>query len=109
MPQLMTVTDSAAEHIKGLMSEQNFTILRVGVTSAGCSGLGYMLEPAAEPAPTDMVIEDKGVKLVVDIKSQLYLAGMELDYVVDKFEQGFVFKNPNETGRCGCGKSFSTN
>jgi iron-sulfur cluster assembly accessory protein len=109
MTQLMTLTDSAAEQIKSLMSEQNFNILRIGVTSAGCSGLGYMMEPAAEPAATDTLIEDKGVKLVVDMKSQLYLAGMELDYIVGQFEQGFVFKNPNETGRCGCGKSFSTN
>lgn len=109
MAQFMTLTDSAAEHIKSLMASKNFEILRVGVTSSGCSGMGYMMEPAEKAEPTDMVIEDKGVKLVIDVKSQLYLAGIELDYVTGQFEQGFVFSNPNETGRCGCGKSFSTN
>lgn len=110
MTQLMTLTDSAATHIKGLMAQapegEKFEGLRVGVVAAGCSGLSYSLEYANEPTPMDIVIEDKGVKLFVDAKAQLYIAGMEMDYFEDKFESGFVFNNPNATGGCGCGKSF---
>lgn len=110
MTQLMTLTESAAQHIKGLMSEapegEKFAGLRVGVQAAGCSGLSYSLEYAKEASPMDVVIEDKGVKLFIDAKAQLYIAGMEMDYFENKFESGFVFNNPNATGHCGCGKSF---
>lgn len=112
MTQLMTLTESAAQHIKGLMDSapegEKFSGLRVGVTASGCSGMSYSLEYAAEPSPMDVVIEDKGVKIYIDPKAQLYIAGMEMDYFEDKFESGFTFNNPNATGHCGCGKSFST-
>lgn len=112
MTQLMTLTESAATHIKGLMNEapedQKFVGLRVGVTATGCSGLSYSLEYAMEQNPMDVVIEEKGVKLFIDPKAQLYIAGMEMDYFENQFESGFVFNNPNATGHCGCGKSFKT-
>ncbi len=108
--QLMTLTDSAANHIKGLMANapagEEFTGLRVGVTASGCSGLSYSLEYAKEAQPMDVLVEDKGVKVYVDPKAQMYIAGMEMDYFEDKFESGFTFNNPNATGHCGCGKSF---
>lgn len=110
MTQLMTLTDSAANHIKDLMSNapeaEKFSGLRVGVSATGCSGLSYSLEYAKEKGAMDLVIEDKGVKLFIDPKAQLYIAGMEMDYYEDKFESGFTFNNPNATGHCGCGKSF---
>jgi len=110
MTQLMTLTESAATHIKSLMDQapegEKFSGLRVGVTATGCSGLSYSLEYAKEHAAMDVVIEDKGVKLFIDPKAQLYIAGMEMDYYEDKFESGFTFNNPNATGHCGCGKSF---
>ena len=110
MAQLLTLTDNAAQHIQGLINEapegEKFAGLRVGVTATGCSGLSYSLEYAKEAAPADLVIEDKGVKLFIDPKAQLYIAGMEMDYFENKFESGFVFNNPNATGHCGCGKSF---
>lgn len=104
--QLMTVTEAAAEQIKSLMTEQNFSTLRIGVTATGCSGLSYVMEPAEAQDASDVIIEDKGVKLVVDMKSQLYMAGMELDWYETQFESGFVFNNPMSKGSCGCGKSF---
>ena len=110
MTQLMTLTETAAEHIKGLMAQapegETFEGLRVGVTASGCSGLSYSLEYAKEASPMDLMIEDKGVKLFIDPQAQLYIAGMEMDYFEDKFESGFIFNNPNATGHCGCGKSF---
>lgn len=110
MSQLMTLTDTAAEHIKGLMTaapaEEQFSGIRVGVTPSGCSGMSYSLEYAKEAEPMDIVIEDKGVKIFVDAKAQLYIAGMEMDYFRNNFEEGFIFNNPNATGHCGCGKSF---
>jgi iron-sulfur cluster assembly protein len=110
MTQLMTLTESAANHIKTLMTEapsgEKFAGLRVGVTATGCSGLSYSLEYAKEQSPQDVVIEEKGVKLFVDPRAQLYIAGMEMDYYEDKFESGFTFNNPNAKGHCGCGKSF---
>jgi iron-sulfur cluster assembly protein len=113
MTQLMTVTETAAQHIKGLMADApedaKFAGIRIGVTASGCSGMSYSMEYAAEAAPTDVLVEDKGIKIFVDPRAQLYLVGMELDYQETQFDSGFVFNNPNATGHCGCGKSFSTN
>lgn len=110
MTNLITLTDSAAHHIKGLMDSapegEKFVGLRVGVTASGCSGLSYSLEYAKEQNPMDVVVEDKGVKVFVDARAQMYLAGLEMDYYENKFESGFTFNNPNATGHCGCGKSF---
>ena len=110
MTQLLTLTENAAEHIKGLMAsapaDEKFAGIRVGVTASGCSGMSYSLEYAKEASPMDILVEDKGVKIFVDAKAQLYIAGMEMDYFKNNFEEGFVFNNPNASGHCGCGKSF---
>jgi iron-sulfur cluster assembly protein len=110
---IMTVTGSAAAQIKKLMAEapegEKFIGIRIGVTATGCSGLSYSLEYAAEANPMDILVEDKGVKIFIEPKAQLYIAGMEMDYFENSFESGFVFNNPNATGHCGCGKSFTTN
>ena len=80
--------------------------VRVGVKSGGCAGMSYMMEYANEAKKNEEVIEDKGVKVFIDANAVMYLLGTEMDYKTDKFSSQFVFKNPNETERCGCGESF---
>lgn len=110
--QMITLTQNAADHIRSLIDQapegQPVLGLRIGVQSGGCSGMSYFMEYAAEKNPMEEVIEDKGVKVFVDPKAMMYLIGTEMDYNQSDFEAGFTFKNPNETGRCGCGKSFKT-
>lgn len=108
--QMISLTDSAAAQIKSLMAQapegQNVSGLRIGVRAGGCSGMSYFMEYASDKEAGEDVIEDKGVKIFVDPSAMLYLIGTEMDYLEGEFESGFVFKNPNEKGRCGCGKSF---
>ena len=106
--QLITLTDAAAERVKDLIdrSEKPVLGLRVGVNSRGCSGLSYVVEYAEEQKRFEDVVEDKGVKIFIDPTAVMFLIGSEMDYVEDKFHTGFVFNNPNEKGRCGCGESF---
>jgi iron-sulfur cluster assembly protein len=110
--QVLTVTDSAAAQIKSLIAQapegQPVIGLRIGVQAGGCSGMSYFMEYASEQNPMEEVVEDKGVKIFVDQRALLYLIGTEMDYADGQFESGFTFRNPNETGRCGCGKSFKT-
>ena len=108
MKQAITLSNSAATRIKEIMSkdEKNSLGVRVGVKSGGCAGMSYIMEYAKEINPNDEVIEDKGVKVFVDPGAIMYLLGTEMDYKTDKFSSQFVFKNPNETERCGCGESF---
>ncbi len=108
MKQVITLSDNAANRIKEIMSkaEKDLVGLRVGVKSGGCAGMSYMMEYAKEVKPNDEVIEDKGVKLFVDPGAIMYLLGTEMDYKKDQFSSSFIFKNPNETERCGCGESF---
>lgn len=107
---LLTLTDSAADQIKSMLKEapedQKVQGLRIGVQAGGCSGMSYFMEYATEQQPMEEVIDQKGVKIFVDPRAMMYLVGTEMDYRETQFESGFVFKNPNETGRCGCGKSF---
>ena len=85
----------------------NSTIgVRVGVKSGGCAGMSYVMEYAKEAKKNEEIIEDKGVKVFIDPNAIMYLLGTEMDYKTDKFSSQFVFKNPNETERCGCGESF---
>ena len=104
----ITVTDAAAARIKHLLSEQGEGKLglRVGVRDAGCSGMAYTIEFAEAANAGDQVIDDKGVTVVVDAEAAIFLVGAEMDYVEEKLHSGFVFNNPNEIGRCGCGESF---
>ncbi|MCE9508200.1 MAG: iron-sulfur cluster assembly accessory protein [Alphaproteobacteria bacterium] len=108
--QMITLTSSAAEQVKALIAQapegQPVLGLRIGVQSGGCSGMSYFMEYAVDKNPMEEVVEDKGVKIFVDPKAMLYLIGTEMDYNDGEFESGFTFRNPNETGRCGCGKSF---
>ena len=106
--QVIKLSDNAAERIKLIMSEaENSAIgVRVGVKSGGCAGMSYVMEYAKEIKPNEEIIEDKGVKVFIDPKAIMYLLGTEMDYKQEKFSSQFVFKNPNETERCGCGESF---
>ena len=107
-PQLMSITEAAAERVRDLIAKRGKPTLgvRIGVRTKGCSGLSYTLEYADEKAPADEVVKAHGVKLLVDPKASLFLIGTEMDYEVEKLKSGFVFRNPNEKGRCGCGESF---
>ena len=105
---LITLTDAAAERVKNLIakSEEPVLGLRVGVNTRGCSGMSYVVEYATEQRKLEDVVEDKGAKIFIDPTAVMFLLGSEMDYVEDKFQSGFVFTNPNEKGRCGCGESF---
>ena len=106
--QVIKLSDNAANRIKEIMSKaDNNTIgVRIGVKSGGCAGMSYMMEYAKEAKKNEEVIEDKGVKVFIDANAVMYLLGTEMDYKTDKFSSQFVFKNPNETERFGCGESF---
>ena len=106
--QVIKLSDNAASRIKKIMSNaENSAIgVRVGVKSGGCAGMSYVMEYAKEAKKNEEVIEDKGVKVFIDSNAIMYLLGTEMDYKSDKFSSQFVFKNPNETERCGCGESF---
>ena len=106
--QIIKLSDNAANRIKEIMSKaDNSTIgVRVGVKSGGCAGMSYVMEYAKEAKKNEEIIEDKGIKVFIDANAIMYLLGTEMDYKTDKFSSQFVFKNPNETERCGCGESF---
>jgi iron-sulfur cluster assembly protein len=106
-PQLMRLTEAAADRIKELMaaSERPIAGLRVGVRNGGCAGMAYTMEYAETANPTDEVVEDKGVRILIDPKAILFLLGTEMDYKIDKLSSQFVFNNPNQTSACGCGES----
>ena len=108
MTQIIKLSDNAANRIKQIMSSaDNATIgVRVGVQSGGCAGMSYVMEYAKEVKANEEIIEDKGVKVLIDPNAVMYLLGTEMDYKEEKFSSQFVFKNPNETERCGCGESF---
>ena len=106
--QVIKLSDNAANRIKEIMSKAESSAIgvRVGVKSGGCAGMSYIMEYAKEAKKNEEVIEDKGVKVFIDYNAIMYLLGTEMDYKTDKFSSQFVFKNPNETERCGCGESF---
>ena len=110
MKQVITLSDNAANRIKEIISNDKTKSVgvRVGVKSGGCAGMSYIMEYAKEINPTDEIIEDKGVKVFIDPSAIMYLLGTEMDYKKEQFSSTFVFKNPNETERCGCGESFKT-
>ena len=107
--QVIKLSDNAANRIKEIMSKAENTAIgvRIGVKSGGCAGMSYVMEYAKEAKKNEEVIEDKGVKVFIDSNAIMYLLGTEMDYKTDKFSSQFVFKNPNETERCGCGESFN--
>ena len=108
MTQVIKLSENAAKRIKEIMSKADNTTIgvRVGVQSGGCAGMSYIMEYAKEIKPSEEIIEDKGVKVLIDPNAIMYLLGTEMDYKKEEFSSSFVFNNPNETERCGCGESF---
>ncbi len=106
--QALTLTEAAAARVRKLMEGADSTALglRIGVKTKGCSGLSYSIDYAQAKGKFDEVIEDKGVTVLIDPSAVMFIIGSEMDYVEDKLQSGFVFRNPNEKGRCGCGESF---
>jgi len=103
----MRLTEAAAERIKAVMAkaERPIVAVRVGVKNGGCAGMAYTMEYAEKINPLDEVIEERGVRILIDPKAVLFLLGTEMDYKVDKLATQFVFNNPNQTAACGCGES----
>jgi len=106
---IVSLTEAAAKRAHEILSAPGKAgaVLRVGLKNAGCAGMSYTLEFAESIGPYDEVIEDKGIKIVVDPKALMFLFGTEMDFETNKLGAGFVFKNPNQTGACGCGESVS--
>ena len=107
LPPLMSLTDAAADRLRTLYSKgQQGKLLRISVNTKGCSGLAYAMSWVDAAGPGDEVVNDKGVTVLVDRKASLFLIGTVMDYEVQALSSGFMFTNPNEKGRCGCGESF---
>jgi iron-sulfur cluster assembly protein len=106
-PQVMRLTDAAAMRIKDVMARADRPVagVRVGVKNGGCAGQEYTMEYAGAIEPSDEVVEDKGVKILIDPKAVLFLLGTEMDYKTGKLSAQFIFNNPNQTSACGCGES----
>src|SRR5579863_9837977 len=106
-PQVMRLTDAAADRIKTVMgkAERLIAAVRIGVKNGGCAGMSYTMEYAEAINPLDEVIEEKGVRILIDPKAVMFLLGTEMDYRIDKLSAQFVFNNPNQTAACGCGES----
>lgn len=104
----ITLTDAAAERVKAMLAKRGKPSagIRIGVRTKGCSGMSYTLEYADEKSQFDEVVEQKGVVMLIDPKAAMFVFGTEMDWVEEKLQAGFVFRNPNEKGRCGCGESF---
>ena len=107
--KVMTLTEAAAARVQEIIaaSEKPIAGLRVGVKNGGCAGMSYTMEFAEQTAPHDEIIEDKGVRVLIDPKAVLFLLGTRMDFKTDRLSSGFVFINPNETSACGCGESVA--
>jgi iron-sulfur cluster assembly protein len=108
-PQVMRLTEAAADRIRALSAASGRDVegVRIGVKNGGCAGMEYTMSYAETRGPHDEVIEDKGVKLLIDPTAVMFLLGTEMDYRADRMRSGFVFNNPNQTSACGCGESVS--
>jgi iron-sulfur cluster assembly protein len=106
-PQVIRLTEAAADRIKYVMANAAAPVVgvRVGVKNGGCAGMAYTMEYADKVGPADEVVEEKGVRVLIDPKAILFLIGTEMDYKADKLSAQFVFNNPNQTSACGCGES----
>ena len=107
--KVMSLTDAAAARVREIISASATPLegLRVGVKNGGCAGMSYTMEMAAAAAPFDEIVEDKGVKVLIDPKAILFLLGTQMDFQATKLSSGFVFNNPNQTSACGCGESVA--
>lgn len=106
-PKLVTLTDAAADQVRDILAERGEGYLRVGVKNGGCAGMEYMMDYVSEPAKFDEVVEDKGVKIVVDAKAVLFILGAIVDHETTLLHSKFIFRNPNQTDACGCGESVT--
>ena len=108
-PKVVTLTDSAAERVRDIMAkaEKPYAGLRVGVKNGGCAGQEYVLDYATAADPLDEVVEDKGVRILIEPKAVLFLIGTEIDYEVTRLASKFTFRNPNQVDACGCGESVT--
>ncbi|MGA2042680.1 MAG: iron-sulfur cluster assembly accessory protein [Roseiarcus sp.] len=107
--KVMTLTEAAAARVREIIeaSDKPIAGVRVGVRNGGCAGMSYTMEFAEAVAPHDEIIEDKGVRVLIDPKAVLFLLGSSMDFRTDRLSAGFVFVNPNETSACGCGESVA--
>jgi iron-sulfur cluster assembly protein len=107
-PAAITLTAAAVERVRALLDKRGKPSagIRIGVRTKGCSGLSYTIEYADARGPADDMVEQDGVTVLIDPKATMFILGTEMDYVEEKLQTGFVFRNPNEKGRCGCGESF---
>jgi iron-sulfur cluster assembly protein len=107
--KVLTLTDAAANRVKDIIARSDRPIVgvRVGVKNGGCAGMSYTMEYATSVNPLDEVVEDKGVKVLIDPKAVLFLLGTEMDFQTTKLASQFVFNNPNQTSACGCGESVA--
>ncbi|QLL32854.1 hypothetical protein HG536_0D03760 [Torulaspora globosa] len=103
---LITLSPTALSHLRGLLDQPEPKLIRIGVRNRGCSGLTYELQYITEPGKFDEIVEQDGVKVIIDSKALFSIVGSEMDWVDDKLSSRFVFKNPNSKGTCGCGESF---
>lgn len=108
-PKALRLTEAAADQIRLAMSKSDKPVvgIRVGLKNAGCAGMSYTMDYAEQQNPLDEVVEDRGVKILIDPKAILFLIGTEMDFVRDKMQARFVFNNPNQTSACGCGESVA--
>ena len=106
-PQIMKLTDAAAARVREIMDKADKPVvgLRVGVKNGGCAGMEYTMEWAEDQKPFDEVVEDKGVRVLIDAKAMMFLLGTEMDFQTTALKSGFVFNNPNQVSACGCGES----
>ena len=106
-PQIMKLTDAAAARVREIMDKADKPVvgLRVGVKNGGCAGMEYTMEWAEDQKPFDEVVEDKGVRVLIDAKAMMFLLGTEMDFQSTALKSGFVFNNPNQISACGCGES----
>ena len=108
-PKVVTLTDAAADRVRDILAraEQPYAGLRVGVKNGGCAGQEYIVEYAEAEGPLDEVVEDKGVRILIEPKAVMFLLGSQIDYVASPLSAKFVFNNPNQTDACGCGESVT--